>query len=677
MNPLFDLAHPFPGKWRLPAAAVLCSLLVACGGGGGDTAGSSPSLGPLPSPGAFPGTPSGSSGSSGYSGPCVVRIIADSTVAAGKTAGATVQACSGAMSDISWVQESGAPVELQAARSATVAFEPAAAGTVRLRADVTLADGVRASASADVAVTAAPDGSFITVRADHAVRPETATSVRAWPVLSGGETVSSIAWTQTAGPTVTMDTTDSRLLMFTAPKTAADTVLKFRALMTTSSGRQDADEVSVGVETQAAKPNGFLFDSTERVHAYRAAGLYAGALARCSYDIGVYYVSSASNNLCNAATLPLLQTEAGAGAIPSVAQVMGRVLVSHDFLGANFESFLTTQDVNGDFRRLLAGVTTIVIGSHVRPSYYTVGTGAIYLDASNLWLTPAQRDVVTEVPDYRLAYADGLNFSNLGRQVKNNAYARASYPSTQRTSRTPADLITDLGRLLYHELSHASDFISPADRALNPGLSVYANVLPRLIANSLPSDALAQQYPLRSAEMKGLAQVLYQGVTATAEQKAYTADDVGRFFGADRASDDYAYSISGNFSSREDLAMLFEEFMMSYRHGIQYDYAYTDPILEGQTANQVLVRWGQRGRIAEPAIKPRIKLVLARVAPWIDVAEVDRLPAPIMMTPGVSWTGNLAISPAGAAPAAASLRAGVAAPPRAAKDDLRAVRRPH
>lgn len=646
------------------SSAFLAAALSACGGGGGsggDVGAASPAPVVTPAP-----------------SDCVVRIVADSTVAAGKTAGATVQACNGVMADIHWVQESGAAVELQAARSATVAFEPANAGTLRLRADVSLADGRTASASADVAVTAAPAGSFITVRADHSVRAETDTSVRAWPVLSGGDSVSTIAWTQTAGPTVTMDTTDPRLLMFKSPKVTADTVLKFRALMTTSSGRQDADEVTVGVEVQAAKPNGYLFTSTERVHPYRAAGIYAGALARCTYDIGVYYAGSSDSNFCSTGTLPLLQTEVGAGTVPTVAQVMGRVLVSHDFLGANFENFLLTQDLNGDFRRLLAGVTAIVIGSHVRPSYYTPGTGAIYLDANNLWLTAAQRDVVTEVPDYRIAFADGLNFSNLGRQIKNNEYARASYPvATRVAARTSADLITDLGRLLYHELSHASDFISPADRALNPGLSVYANVLPRLNASGLPSDALAAQYPLQSAEMKALAQVLYQGATATAAQKAYTAADVGRFFGSDRASDDYAYSASGSSNSREDLAMLFEEFMMSYRHGIQYDYAYTDLILEGQTADQVLVRWGERGRIAEASIKPRIKLVLARVAPWIDASAVERLPAPVMMTPGVSWTGNLKISPSSGF-MASGLRAGTpAAPARSARDDLQGLRRPH
>jgi hypothetical protein len=648
-----------------PRGAILLGLLAgsvlsACGGGGG-------SAGTTADP--IPVTPAPTE--------CVVRIVADTSVAAGKTAGATVQACSGAIADISWVQESGAALALQAARSATVAFEPAVAGSVRLRANVTLVDGRSASASVDVAVSSAPTGSYVNVRADHSVRADTDTSVRAWPTLVGGDSVTSISWTQTAGPTVTLDTTEPQLLMFKSPQVTADTVLKFRALLTTSSGRQDTDEVTVGVEVQAAKPNGYLFDQTERVHAYRAAGAYAGVLARCTYDIGVYYASSSATNLCSIATLPLLQAEAGVGAVPTVAQVMGRVLVSHDFLGANFENFLLTQDVNGDFRRLLSGVTAIVIGSHVRPSYYQPATGAIYLDAGNLWLTPQQRDVVTEVPDYRVAYADGLNFTSLGRQVKDNDYARASYPNAQRGSRASADLITDLGRLLYHELSHASDFISPAERALNPGLSIYANVLPRLTAQSLPSDMLAFQYPLQSSEMKALGQVLYRGATATAQQKAYTATDIGRFFSSDRASDDYAYSISADSNSREDLAMLFEEFMMSYRHGIVYDYAYSDLVLDGQTASQVVVRWGERGRIAEAAIKPRIKLVLQQVAPWIDVSAVDRLPAPILMTPGASWMTNLAISPGfGAAPS--SLRTlAPAASTRSARDDVQGLRRPH
>ena len=414
-----------------------------------------------------------------------MRIVADTSIEAGKTAGATVQACSGALADITWTQVSGPAVSLLAARSPTVAFEPAATGTVRLRADVVLADGSAANASADIAVTAAPAGSFITVRADHSVRPETDTSVRAWPTLVGGETVRDIVWTQIAGPTVTMDTTNNRLLMFKAPKSDADTVLKFRAVMTTSGGRQDQDEVTVGVETQAAKPNGYMFEATERVHPYRSARVQPACWRAARTTSACTTSIRSRNNFCSAGTLPLLQAEAGPGAIPSVAQIMGRVLVSHDFLGANFEQFLLTQDPHDDFRRLLAGVSAIVLGSHVRPSYYTAATGAIYLDANNLWLTPEQRDVVTEVPDYRLAFDDELNYSSFGRLVKNNDYARRSFPTTARITRTNEELVLELGRLLYHELSHASDFFPPDQRTLNPSQSIYANVAGRIVGAHL------------------------------------------------------------------------------------------------------------------------------------------------------------------------------------------------
>jgi hypothetical protein len=619
----------------LPMAASLAVLLSACGGGGGSSGTQNP-----------PPVVAG----------CGITIVADATVAAGKTAGASALSCGGPLTSITWSQVSGPAVNLPASGTPTVAVETSATGVIRLKADAVLSDGVATSATTDITVGPAVTGSYITLRVDHSLRPGTDTSIRAWPVLANGEMLTSITWTQTAGPAVTMDTTDQRLLMFKAPESTTDVALKFRATMTTSSGKVDSDEVIVSIDRQAAKPNGYIFERTARVHPYRAASAYAGVLARCSYDIGLYYVNDSNQNLCPSSTLPLLQTEAGPGAVPTVSQIMNRVLVSHDFLGANFEAFLTNQDVNNDLKRMLAGVTTIVLGSHVRPSFYTAGTGAIYLDANQLWLTPEQRDVVTEVPDYRLAYDDALNFTGVGRMVKNNDYVLPSYSATARVNRPAGELIFVLGRLMYHELAHASDFFSPADRNLTGSLSIWRNVVDRITARTLPSDALAAAYPLMSAEMKGLGQVLYQGVTPTATQKGYTAAQVGSFFGSDVASDDYAYSTSGNTASREDLAMLFEEFMMSYRHGAQYDVGYTNKYVDGSSGD-LIVAWGQRGRIGAANIKPRVKLVLQRIAPWIDLAAVDALPAPIQMTAGNTWQQNLTITPGLlAAPAASPLR---------------------
>lgn len=612
---------------RLPAAISLALTLSACGGGGGG--------------GGAPPPPPPSSGCSTF------QIVADANVVAGKTAGASALSCGAPLTSVIWSHVSGPDVTLAAHKSPTVAIETSTAGTIRLRADVVLANGAQASALTDIVVAAPTTNSYLTLRVDHSLRPETETSIRAWPVLRNGETVNSISWTQVAGPSVTMNTTDPSVLMFKAPALSAvpnDIALKFRATMTTSAGRTDSDEVIVSVDRQAALPDGYIFERTARVYPYRANSTYGSVLARCTYDISLYFRSSADTNLCSVNTLPLLQAEVGAGSdMPTVEQVMGRVLVSHDFLGANFESFLRNQDTTGDFRRLLGGVTAIVLGSHVRPSFYTAGTGAIYLDAQYLWLTPEQRDVVTEVPDYRSSFDDALGFTGVGRLVKNNDYASESYPRYERAIRPELQLVFGLGRLMYHELAHAGDFFSPADRSLNGAQPIWLNVVTRVQNRTLPSDALATTYPLMSAQMKRLGQVMYQGATATAEERAYTPAQVGGFFASDVASDDYAYSINENDNSREDLAMLFEEFMMYRNHGARADVAYTNVFTDGMTSEQLIVGWGQRGRIGHPAVQPRIKLVLARIAPWIAASEVDTLPVPIQMTAGASWDANLVL----------------------------------
>ena len=663
---------------RQPAALTLALLLTACGGGGGGSGGGStptptppPTPAPTPTPTPTP-TPSPTPTPTPPT-PCNISITADASVASGKTAGASaLSACSAYITAVTWTQVSGPEVTLQASNSPTVAVETGATGVIRLRADATLSDGQTSSATTDITVGAPVSGSFVTVRADHALRVGTDTSVRAWPVLAAGDTVTKIVWTQVSGTTVAMNTDDQNVLIFKTPTTATiDSALKFRATMTTSSGKVDSDDVIISIDRQAATPNGYIFKNTARVHPYVIGGAYANVLARCSYDIGLYYLPTGVNSLCPASTLPLLQAEAPNNGVPTVAQVMSRVLVSHNFLGANFEKFLTTQDVNGDFRRMLSAVTTIVIGSHVRPSFYQPATGAIYLDANYLWLTPEQRDVVTEVPDYRLAFDDGLNFTSLGRQVKNNNYARVGYPVDERITRPESDLIVGLGRLMYHELSHAGDYFAPGSRTLNGNLSIYGNVAPRADARLLPSDDLAKAYPLMSAQMKGLGQVMFLGVAPTAAQKAYSPADVGGFFASDVASDEYAYSINGDTNSREDLAMLFEEFMMSYRHGIQYDVGYSNVYKDGMTSDDLIVAWGQRGRIGSASIKPRVKLVVSKVAPWIDLAAVDALPAPIQMTAGKSWDANLVLSgPINGAPQPARLFSTMAEKQNQARTDV-------
>jgi hypothetical protein len=254
---------PIPHLLRITSALAAAVLAAACGGGGASSGQTAvpqiPAPDPVPvppPPEPVPAQPAG----------CKVQIVADSSVAQGKTGSASVLSCGAPLADVNWTQVGGPTVELLARRTPTVAFEAPSTGTVSLRADVTLADGTTTSASADVAVSARPEGSFITVRADHSVRPQQNTSLRAWPVLSGGDSITRIAWTQTAGPAVTMDTTDQNLLMFKAPAVSGDTALRFRATLTTSSGRVDSDDVTVVLDRETPATNDSIFDSAARVH---------------------------------------------------------------------------------------------------------------------------------------------------------------------------------------------------------------------------------------------------------------------------------------------------------------------------------------------------------------------------------------------------------------------------
>jgi hypothetical protein len=605
-----------PIGWRTAAPVLALSLLVSCGGGGGSSE-------PPPAP---------------PSGLCATGVafgtVARAQPRVGKNAAAAVLGCSGAIGVPRWTQTAGPAVALLSDKTQTISFDPPAAGSYAF--DVAFTDAAGAARTQTVAVDVAAGTSLLTLRASHSVRMGGNASVRAWPAAGTG--VHSIQWTQLEGPAVSLNTADPYVAIFTAPAVSSDTVIRLRATLTTAAGATDSDEVMVLVERHAqASPNdtGALWagDHVSRVHPMRAGSPYANDLAPCAY-----HTAQRDSDLCPLARLPFLAQQNG-GAPPTVEQVMDRVLVSHDWLGRNFETFLRTQDTRGDFRRMLMSTTAIVLGTHVRPSFYFAGTGAIYLDADNLWLTPAERDTVSEVPDFRSDFDRDLNYSGVWRYVQNNQSIFVFFDPRSRVSRDASYLLYDTGWLMYHELGHALDFLPPsAYGALNSGLSAWANVSPRYQARQLASDALSVQFPLTSAALAALAQVKFWGVTADDTQRIYTPDQVAGFFSADAATDEYNYS-----TSREDAAMTLEELLMNRRLNIQRDVAITDKITAGTTSSTLIVRWGQRGRVGAAAVQPRARALAQALVPWFDVSEVANLLTPLPMRAGESWTANLAL----------------------------------
>jgi hypothetical protein len=144
--------------------------------------------------------------------------------------------------------------------------------------------------------------------------------------------------------------------------------------------------------------------------------------------------------------------------------------------------------------------------------------------------------------------------------------------------------------------------------------------------------------------MTDLAQVAFAGRAATAAQKAYTPGRVVQEFAGDGASDFY------NFSTHaEDVAMLFEELMMAVTLGVDRDVAVTNrPTVAQPTGADYIVVWGQRNRVADAQVRERARLVAHRILSeaFLD-AEIDALPPPRQMRPGLSWTDNVALSASG------------------------------
>lgn len=321
---------------------------------------------------------------------------------------------------------------------------------------------------------------------------------------------------------------------------------------------------------------------------------------------------------------------------PTVDDVMTRVLVSHRWMGANLRALL--ERVPKDALLLARSLTGIVVATDIRPAHYRPDTGAIYLDAEFLWRTAEQLAVVSEEPDYRAAFQRKLQLLLPWRFVRNNQ--RFVVRRDANGARLTEDAAIYFGFLLFHELSHAADFMefSRIDEAYLAQTPWEAMIDGEAFVD-WPSSRLRRQHPLASTLMLNLAQVSFQGAEPTPEQAALLPEDIVAEFAADGAVDYYSY-----LTQFEDLADLHTAALMSYHFGQEQDTGITDnPLEEGAP---LVVAWGQRGRMADEPVIDRARLVLNAMYPG-DVerltAYLDGRPAPLPMRVGDSWRDNVVL----------------------------------
>ena len=340
---------------------------------------------------------------------------------------------------------------------------------------------------------------------------------------------------------------------------------------------------------------------------------------------------------CTQNRLPLIDNQSEP---PTIDQILAQTVVSHDWMAERLRQYLNVAPA--DIRRLMGGVTAVVIASDIRPSFYTTLTGAIYLDPANLWLTNSEKATIDQDPDFRAGFGSELGFVSLWRYVDGNQYAWDRYRLDGTEERGIADIVRPLSQLLFHELAHANDFVPPQMKAaLNPSDSILVSI--NRIASERASNQLANQAPLNSDLLRELADVLFRGADATQDELLLTPSQVGLEFEIDGASDDYSYS-----SQFEDVAMLFEEIMMHYHFGIDREVAYTNRPGENALCDDYVVAWGYRNRISEPHVLARAESVLQWILGENDVSRyLESLPEPRSMLDGVGWCTNLSSFGAG------------------------------
>lgn len=367
------------------------------------------------------------------------------------------------------------------------------------------------------------------------------------------------------------------------------------------------------------------FTISEPLAPYSSGSPYATVLEGC-------VKARTEQTVCSLQTLPFILDDVAADQVPSVDAIMSRVVTSHPWMGNRFRQAL--EQMPAAIRRLMLPLTAIVISSDIRPSFYSGGTGAIYIDPEQLWLTLEEKRTIDPDPDFRSGYGDSLRVMPLSRFVLGSDWAWDYYPLSGSETRSIPDIVIPLAALLFHELAHANDYFSPAlidsaNRSQTPW-QIAVDTVDESVAGQL-----LEEMPLTSQRLMALARVRYSGETATHEMRQLNAQEVGAEFEPDGAVIDYAYA-----SVREDVATLFEEVMMKYYFNVDREVAFTDMLTDEPSyyCDDYVIGWGYRYRIGDPLVKSRAEFVVQRLLGQDDVSiYFDGIPAPQMLNVGGDW----------------------------------------
>lgn len=373
------------------------------------------------------------------------------------------------------------------------------------------------------------------------------------------------------------------------------------------SGGGEAPRSQVGIQTiGSAVSVGEVIPATERrvipfeeTRSYRASSAHASALVPCLFVEDL-------ESVCKLSRLPYIGQQTSE---VSIDDIMDRVMVSHDWMGARFEQMLYRMPA--DMLGLFQSVTMIVIGSEVRPSSFTPALGLLQLDPYYLWLSNAEKRTISTDDDPRTDFGSGLRFIGLSRTMIGGQPASYYWPLESDVERRHEHIEIDLARLLYHELAHANDFVPTQFLRYMP-----LNITPYDAVQDLEeyhvADLLVEDPALTTPDpfFDQLADVRFRNVEPTTEQASATASFVGARMQTAGKMGFYSY-----VSPQEDVATLFEAAMMKYHYDIDTHVAFANKPSNRDTAkcDDYKVAWGVRNRLAAPLVLPRAEFVVQKI----------------------------------------------------------------
>lgn len=327
-------------------------------------------------------------------------------------------------------------------------------------------------------------------------------------------------------------------------------------------------------------------------HAYLPNSPYINVLKEC-------VLIEDEKDSCTLSKLPLLGQE---NYTITKEMILNRLLVSHQWMGDRFSQML---DLYSDkmIQQLFRATTAIVIDDDIKPAYFWAVTGAIYLDPSYIWMTQNEKQTITEKDDYRSNFDSELLFLE-GTIYRYNG---ASLYTQDQENRSARDVELSLAGLLYHELTHANDFVPPSELSkLDSSKSILDNVL--ALGGSRTSEQLYSHSPAESDTLEALGQVLYRGNTPTASQKQLSGVEVGQMFNNDVTDAMYAYA-----TPYEDTAMLVQSAMMKYFYQVDSFQLFLNA--EDYKNNKSTLEWGIKNPLLKSRVLDRAIFVANRILP--------------------------------------------------------------